>query len=434
MSKKIISELKWIHFVSRRFNQVDAKSRSSSETSRLASIGIAFGVMALIVVMSVMNGFQMSFIDAIMEISSYHVRVNNKEINQNEDFENWCELNKNIISATPFYEAQGLLVGSTTSQCAALIRALPSDVIFDDPGFRKEMKMISGFFELEEEDSIVMGSSLARQLGCHVGSRVNILALSGSSDVELFSENRVFTVTGIFSSGYSDINSSYAFISLQDGKKYFGKDSELKYGIKIKNYNNDQSIVKEIKNYFPQIECESWRNYNRSFFGALRIEKNIMLLLVLLIFLVVCVNIYNGMRRMVYERSQEIAVLTALGAKKIHVQSVFVLKGLTTGILGAIPGLIGGIFLSINMDKVFIILAKVQYFIEYGVTALFNRASLVYVSENQMFRIYSSIPARMEVPEIVFIVFFGMFSALIASWLAGRKILKLTVTEVLHDE
>ncbi len=86
------------------------------------------------------------------------------------------------------------------------------------------------------------------------------------------------------------------------------------------------------------------------------------------------------------------------------------------------------------MDKVFIILAKVQYFIEYGVTALFNRASLVYVSENQMFRIYSSIPARMEVPEIVFIVFFGMFSALIASWLAGRKILKLTVTEVLHDE
>ena len=140
MSKKIISELKWIHFVSRRFNQVDAKSRSSSVTSRLASIGIAFGVMALIVVMSVMNGFQMSFIDAIMEISSYHVRVNNKEINQNEDFENWCELNKNIISATPFYEAQGLLVGSTTSQCAALIRALPSDVIFDDLGFRKEMK------------------------------------------------------------------------------------------------------------------------------------------------------------------------------------------------------------------------------------------------------------------------------------------------------
>ena len=431
---KIFSNLKWINFVSSRFNQVDSKSRSSAVTSRLSSIGIAFGVMALIVVMSVMNGFQMTFIDSIMELSSYHVRLSNLPSEEKDNFLDYCEKNKNIISVTPFYEAQGLMVGTTTSQSCSLIRALPSSICKSDSGFKKEMKITSGDFDLSEENSIVLGSSLARQLGCHVGSQVNILAMSGSSDVSLISQERIFNVTGIFSSGYADINSTYAFINLEDGEKYFGQGAKLIYGIKIKNYNSDQLLVKEIKEKFPNGDCQSWREYNRSFFGALRVEKNIMMLLVLLIFLVVAVNIYNGMRRMVFERSQEIAILSALGARRLHVQMVFILKGLTTGIKGAFWGLLSGIFLTVNMRTVFIILSKLQYYFQYVFTALFNPAYLDYINENQMFRIYSNIPARMQAGEIIFIVFFGTFSAVLASYFAGRKIFKMTVTEVLRNE
>lgn len=433
-TSKLLSKLRWIFYVSRRFNQVDSKSKSRTVTSKLASIGIGFGVMALIVVMSVMNGFQMSFIDAIIELSSYHIRVSEISEDEENSFLDWCSGNKSIESITPFYEAQGLMVGTTTSQCASLIRAVPWDICQNDAGFKKEMKIISGSFSLSSPDSIVMGSSLARQLGLHVGNKVNILAMSGSSDVSLISENREFTVTGIFSSGYSDINSAYSFISLSDGEKYFGKDAKLIYGIKIKNYNHEQSLLSLAQSNFSSAQCVSWRMYNRSFFGALRIEKNMMMLLVLLIFVVVAVNIYNGMRRMVYERSQEIAVLTALGATRRDVQSVFVLKGFLTGLKGAIPGLLGGLFLCINMDKVFIFLAKIQYWFQYAMTAIFSPANLSYVTENQMFKIYSNIPARMDPGEIVLIVFFGIFAALFASWAAGRKILKLTVVEVLRDE
>ena len=129
----------WIFFVSKRFARVDRKGRSKV-TSILASLGIGFGVCALIVTLSVMNGFQMSFIDTIMEVSSYHVRVNQKKLveentqidNSLFDFIEWCDSEKSVLSCTPFYEAQGLLVGSVTRQANAVIRAVPSDVLNKD--------------------------------------------------------------------------------------------------------------------------------------------------------------------------------------------------------------------------------------------------------------------------------------------------------------
>ena len=426
--------MNWIFFVSRRFAKVDRSGRSAV-TGFLASLSICFGVMTLIVTVSVMNGFQMGFIDSIMEISSAHIRVTAPQDFDQEAFEQQCfrpELG--VVAVEPMYEAQSLLASSTGRQAASLIRAVSPDIIYTDAGFNREVKMISGEFDLSRPGYIVLGSQLARQLGLRVGSTVNMLALSGGSDVDLISDNRVFVVSGIFSCGYAEINNSYSFISLDAGQQFFGKDATKIFALKLADSEKDMQVIYQLEKALPGLQTESWRSYNRSFFGALKVEKNLLMMLVFMIFVVVGVNIFNGMRRMVFERRSEIAVLSALGGRKRQVQLIFILRGLLTGLGGAIPGLLLGMLLCVQMDVIFSLIAKMSYWIQYLFTMATNPAMAMFVRENTMYQVYASIPARMFPAEITFITIFGVFSALAASWVASRKVLAMTLSEVLHDE
>lgn len=426
--------MNWIFFVSRRFAKVDRSGRSAV-TGFLASLSICFGVMTLIVTVSVMNGFQMGFIDSIMEISSAHIRVTAPQDFDQQAFEQQCfrpELG--VVAMEPMYEAQSLLASATGRQAASLIRAVSPDIMYTDAGFALEMQMISGEFDLSRPGYIVLGSQLARQLGVRVGSTVNMLALSGGSDVDLISDNRVFVVSGIFSCGYAEINSSYSFISMDAGQQFFGQEATKIFALKLADSENDLQVIHQLEKALPGIQTESWRSYNRSFFGALKVEKNLLMMLVFMIFVVVGVNIFNGMRRMVFERRSEIAILSALGGRKREVQLIFILRGLLTGLGGAIPGLLLGMLLCIQMDVIFDLIAKLSYWIQYLFTMATNPAMAMFVRENTMYQVYASIPARMFPAEITFITIFGVFSALAASWVASRKVLAMTLSEVLHDE
>lgn len=426
--------MNWIFFVSRRFAKVDRSGRSAV-TGFLASLSICFGVMTLIVTVSVMNGFQMGFIDSIMEISSAHIRVTASQDFDQQALEQQCfrpELG--VVAVEPLYEAQSLLASASGRQAASLIRAVSPDIMYTDAGFAQEMQMISGEFDLSRPGYIVLGSQLARQLGVRVGSTVNMLALSGGSDVDLISDNRVFVVSGIFSCGYAEINSSYSFISMIAGEQFFGQEATKIFALKLADSENDLQVIHQLEKALPDIQTESWRSYNRSFFGALKVEKNLLMMLVFMIFVVVGVNIFNGMRRMVFERRSEIAILSALGGRKREVQLIFILRGLLTGLEGAIPGLLLGMLLCVQMDVIFDVIAKLSYWLQYLVTMATNPAMAVYVRENTMYQVYASIPARMFPVEITFITIFGVFSALAASWVASRKVLAMTLSEVLHDE
>lgn len=431
--KSFFSKLRWIRTVSERFARVDRKGRSAV-TSLLATLGICFGVMTLITVMSVMNGFQMNFIDAIMEVSSYHLRASAIPEDKEAEFIELCRQNKNVLSVTPFYEAQTLMTDESGRENAAIIRAVEADIYKKDAGFNKEISMLAGQFDLSSPDSIVLGYTLARQLRVDVGETVNLLVLSGGSDVSLLSGDRNFIVKGLFKTGYSDINSSYCFINLQAGQKYFGKAAEKIYGIKLKNSAEDARSIASLTKQCPYANFMSWREYNKAFFGALRIEKNMLLLLVLLIFVVVGINIYNGMRRLVFERRSEIAILSAIGAENKDIKAVFIVRGFTTGVVGAFFGVIFGLLISVNTQFMFNAAARLLYWLQYLVTAIFNHENLLYVQENSSYAVYANIPARIFFREIVMIALFGIASPLFASWAASKNVLKLTVAEVLHNE
>ena len=424
---------RWIFDVSRRFASVDRKSRSSA-TSFLAVLVICFGVMSLVTVVSVMNGFQMSFVNAIMELSSFHIRVSNLESQAEADFLDSCADSKEIRCVSPFYESQALLVGNKSKESAGIIRGVDARTCEFDEGFAREIKIVSGSFDLSSADSIVLGSYLAQSLGVTTGNTVNLLALSGGKDVELLSQNRQFKVTGIFECGYYDINQGYAFVSLEAAHMYFGEDAPVFYGIKIRRPQNDGFVSAAIKNRFPDAAVQSWREYNRTFFGALRVEKNILMLLVFLIFVVVAVNIYNGMRRLVFERSQEIAALSALGGTSFQIKAIFVVRGFLTGAAGTVIGIVLGIFISLNIRSVFLAVSHCLYWLELFFTSVFSPENAAFVTENQMYAIYASIPARIIPSEVLLISLFGVLSPLLASALASRSVLKLKIAEVLHNE
>ena len=267
-----MKSLRWIYYVTKRFSRVENKGRSAV-TSIMPALGIGFGVMALIVIMSVMNGFQRGSIDSLIELSSYHIRVTpeNQDFDE-EDFLRITEPVKNVESVTPFYEAQGLLSGKGGSQSAALIRALPPEVKKYDKGFDRQLRMYLGSFDLEGENNIILGWKLAQSLGVRPGDTINILALSGGSDVDLFSDDRLFLVTGVFTSGYSEINQLFAFIPFETGKRLLGKEADCLYGIKVEDSENEAGLIKLLKNSLKNAKVESWRNFNRTFYGAFLTE------------------------------------------------------------------------------------------------------------------------------------------------------------------
>lgn len=437
MNKGITKSLFWVTAVSKRFARVDRKGRSAV-TSVLATLGVCFGVMTLTVVMSVMNGFQMSFIDAILEVSSYHIRVTDLPLEKEKTLKDFCKNEKRIRACLPFYDAQALMTGEKGGAVAVNVRAAGPEIYNEDEGFKKQLKIVSGKFDLSDSESIVLGSTLARNLGVRTGSTVNLLVMSGGSDVELFSQDRLFTVKGIFTTGYGEINNSCAFVANEAAQKYFGNSAKKIWGIKLSRYDDDlrvqNSLTRFLNSDSDKVTVSSWRSFNRTFFGALRIEKNILMLLVALIFVVVAINIYNGMRRLVFERRSEIAVLSALGARKNEIKSIFIMRGFITGAAGAITGVILGLIISLNTDLVFTAAAKLMYIAQYIFTAITDRANLAYVQVNSSYTLYASIPARIFPGEVTAITLFGIISPLAASWAASRNVLKMTVSEVLHYE
>ena len=156
-----------------------------------------------------------------------------------------------------------------------------------------------GDFDLATENSIVLGSELASYLGVAIGDKITILALTGGTGTDLFPDNCEFTLSGVFKSGYYEIDSSFAFINLKDAVNlFYGGNSNsiypFVYNIKLKDKNNDLKVLSVLKSLETN-ECkiQSWREYNRVFFGALKIEKNMMLILVFIIF-VVCVQLIES--------------------------------------------------------------------------------------------------------------------------------------------
>ena len=429
---------RWTSFLGSRYMQTAGNSRGHASV-RLSVIGITAGVMTLIAVLSVMNGFQSSTIRNILEVSSYHLRVESEGGSEFSD-ETLREARElpNVTSVVPFTDVQALARGFFQRPATVLLRAVPADLQELDPGLAEQLEIVEGSFDLERERGVVIGSELARSLGTGVGEAVSLVHLPKSAAEARRPEETQMVVTGIFRSGYLDFDRSWAFISLSDAEEQFGQVAST-LGIKLRNRYQDQASAKRLRGYLSSSASEryeviSWRSFNRGIFGALRVEKSMMLLLVGLIFLVVAVNIFHTLNRSVAERQEEIALLRAVGATPREVTSVFLGQGVRIGFWGATAGLLLGLFVSVNINGVFEaaellinlllgLLARLSSGVGQGVEIFSSRD--FYLAE---------VPVEIRFSEALLVYLFAVLSATLAGYAASRRVSAVSPATILREE
>ncbi len=269
-----------------------------------------------------------------------------------------------IKAAMSFQEFHGLVQGRRGGQQAAVIRGLPSDAMEMDADMAGRLSFEEGSFGFENKNDALLGAELARRLGLRTGDEITLFSIpsifnaaGGNIVADDSSGLQIFTVTGIFRTGFYEYDTSWIFIDI-DSAAAFSENSPV-LGIKLKNRFHDQQVLelarKNLENNtaFAGAAFSSWRDYNRSFFGALRTEKLFMFILVGLIFIVVALNIYQAQRRSVLEHREEIGLLRAIGGGKHGVQLVFVLDGAIIGLSGASAGLCFGLLIASNIPPFF---------------------------------------------------------------------------------
>ncbi|MDR3138281.1 MAG: ABC transporter permease [Treponema sp.] len=430
------TNLKWVGFVASRYV---SKGHRISPAPVLAILGISTGVLALTVIIAVMNGFQLGFIESILEISSYHVRVEALPPGGEGDIRRRIRELPGIISAVPFREFHGLLRGEAGGGQAAVIRGLPEDALAWDPGMAAKLEFEAGSFDIRGERSLLLGAELARRLRLYLGDEVTLISVSGLFPEEAEAADSLFTVTGIFRSGFYEYDLGWGFISLADAEKIAGTGDKLILGIKLKNRwqdNRARELIRQLLgDAFP---LSTWRDYNRAFFSALRTEKLLMFVLLGLIFIVVGLNIFQAQRRAVLERREEIGLLRALGAADRAVRLIFIWDGFIIGFTGATAGTALGLLIAFRISAFFTLLeGLINGFIGMvnGIAGFFGGA---YVGEFAVFSpavfYIKEIPSRV-IPQEVFLIFmFGFLSALLAAWFASGKISQTRPAEVLRYE
>jgi len=430
---------RWIGFVAGRWFAM-RKESGGSASSVLATAAIAIGVATLIVVLGVMNGFQLSFIDSILDVSSFHVRVESESLD--EALASNLAAQKGVASVLPFTETRSLITSKDGRSFPLTLRAIPSDAGKRDPRMIESLHFEnSGMKEGPTGEGIVLGAELARYMDLQPGSQVELLVVSSGGEEGVEAKTVHVRVDGIFRSGYYDFDFGMALMSFSSAAaaSIFPQDRAQRYvyGVKLSDRYADRAFCERIKSELGlgSDRVESWRDYNRAFFGALRTEKTVMMLLIGLVFLVVGVNIFHSMRRAVAERTEDIAVLKAMGAGPDELKRVFTLNGLAIGTGGALVGLVLGLLIAVNVNEVFSLVEEVVN----GASYLWSRIAGNFSGDE--FRVFSpqyfylmEVPVRVLFPETFLVVAAAIASAAAAAASASRRIAHLAPAEVLHYE
>ncbi len=362
----------WRAWVSRRF-LIGRRGGRGRLVFIFSVVLISSGVATLITILSIMNGLQQGYIRSILEIGSYHLRwtpdygISGTSVD-NESVMDILNSDSRVILTVEFQEGQTMLSGKRPKPSGALIRGTELNLYENDAALAKYMDIVDGNFDITGQ-GIVLGDELAVNLGVSPGDYITALDLGGigmsPTEVELL-------VTGLFQCGYREYESSLAFVSLDTLHILFGiSTSEI--GIKLTSPDKERvvmnSLIPELKR-FPGV-LSSWRENNRSFFGALRTEKMMMLLLLTLILVVVAVNIDNSLRRMATERVEDLSILKAMGATPGDIRILFLRQGLVIGGTGGILGSLFGVLIGGNVDMILVGVRRLRY----AFSSLFNFGS-----------------------------------------------------------
>ena len=428
----------WIFFTSFRYLRARKANRKLGP-SVLAVAGIAIGVMALVSVLGVMNGFQYGFIEDIININSFHIRAYSNGNKIDSEVLNTIKNIDGVQSVLPFIDIQTLIKADYSDFEAVNIRLVPGNIYDYDPAMSNQLNLVDGDMEFKNDNSILIGNQLAARLGIGINDNISLISMEGSSFKTLSPSDQVLTISGLFQSGYYNFDRSMGFTLLSNSKILASGKENLVYGIKLKDKYKEKHITLLLQEKLgSNYTIQSWREFNSSFFGALRTEKTAMMLVIGLIFIVVGVNIKHSLERSVIERKEEIGIFLSLGSTSTSIRTVFIIEGFIIGLAGATIGLIVGLLVTSNINTIFYSLDLILGFIEAVIKILFSPFISVEIELASVFSAnnfyISEIPVRIVYSEIVFVFLFAVLSSTWAAYSASKIVSMYHPAEVLRYE
>ncbi len=320
--------------------------------------GIALGVAALIVVLSVMNGFQKEVRDRMLSVLP-HIELYipgaapERVLEQWQQFADAAKRNPEVKAGAPFVAAQGMLV---RGQALRGVQVRGIDPATEGNVSDLPRQMVAGkLTDLKPGGfGVVLGNELADGMGVKVGDTLLMLAPQGSISPAGFAPRmRQFTVVGVFSSGHYEYDSSLAFVDNDDAAKVFRESGTAGVRLRIADMQKAPEVAAELRNVLPPyVMASDWSRNNRTWFAAVQTEKRMMFLILALIVAVAAFNLLSSLVMAVKDKQSDIAILRTLGAGPGEVARIFLVQGALIGVIGTALGVAGGILIAYNVDVI----------------------------------------------------------------------------------
>ena len=338
-----------------RYTRAKRRNHFISFISLISMAGIALGVAALIVVLSVMNGFQEELRARILGVAS-HVQLLGAG-NRLEDWQSVAALageHPRVRASAPFVNAQGMLANGQLVRGSVVRGILPAR---EEQVAEIGRHMRSGKLEALRagEFGIVLGSDLARALGALPGDKVALIAPQGQvTPAGVIPRLKQFTVVGLFEIGMHEFDSALALVHLEDAQKLFQFGAAVS-GVRLKldDLFAARTVARELMAKLgPGVFASDWTRSHANFFRAVEIEKRVMFVILLLIVAVAAFNIVSTLVMLVTDKQADIAILRTLGASPGSIVQIFMVQGSLIGVIGTLIGVAGGVLLALNVDIV----------------------------------------------------------------------------------
>ena len=338
-----------------RYTRARRRNRFIGVNSLVSMIGIAVGVWALIVVLSVMNGFQKEVRTRILGVAS-HVQLSG-DGNRLADWPAVAKLaaqHPRVLATAPYVNAQAMLTAGQAVRGAIVRGILPQE---EERVADLGRYMRAGSLDLLRpgEFKVILGADLARALGLLPGDKVAVIAPQGLvTPAGVIPRLKQFTVAGIFEAGIADADSALALVNLRDAQTLY-QMGEAVSGVRLKldDLFAARSVARELLARLPpNVYATDWTRSHANFFRAVEIEKRVMFIILALIILVAAINIVSTLVVAVTDKQADIAILRTLGAAPASVMQIFVVQGMVIGVVGTAIGIAFGIITALNIDVI----------------------------------------------------------------------------------
>ncbi len=328
--------------------------------SGVAMLGIGLGVAALVIVLSVMNGFQKEVRDRMLSVVS-HIEVVSADGGALEDLAgtlHQVRANAQVIGAAPFISAQALLARGEDMK-GVLVRgidpALEPGVVDLSAGMGGKNSGAPGIQALVPgQFGVVLGVDLARQLGLRIGDPVTLITPNGQvTPAGVLPRLKQMQVVGLFNSGHYEYDAALVMLHVQDASKIFRLEGPTGIRLKLKDLHEARSVARELAPALPMgMAIRDWTQQNRTWFAAVQVEKRMMFIILTLIVAVAAFNLVSTLVMTVTDKRADIAILRTIGASPKSIMAVFMVQGAMVGVIGTLGGLLLGLLIAFNIDVI----------------------------------------------------------------------------------